>query len=127
MDTFNFPYHTFTTEYPESGVRMQLGNSYVFTAPPESPDQRKFNLTFPAMQYYVPTPGTVDITTNPTRNAGTLEKFYTDHKLYATFIYPHPVYGDVNVKFNKPLKIPQPVAGGSGVLNPFDVEFIEMP
>lgn len=53
MKQFNFPYHTQSTEYPESGTRVQLGNSYVFTAPPSGPDMRRFRLSFPTMLYIV--------------------------------------------------------------------------
>lgn len=53
MKRFNFPYHTQSTEYPESGTRVQLGNSYVFTAPPSGPDMRRFRLSFPTMLYIV--------------------------------------------------------------------------
>lgn len=53
MKQFNFPYHTQSTEYPESGTRVQLGNSYVFTAPPSGPDMRRFRLSFPTMKYFI--------------------------------------------------------------------------
>lgn len=52
METFNFPYHRQRTEYPQSGNRIQLGNGYVFTSPPNAPDLRTFTLSFPTMFYY---------------------------------------------------------------------------
>lgn len=52
METFDFPYHRQRTEYPQSGNRIQLGNGYVFTSPPNAPDLRTFTLSFPTMFYY---------------------------------------------------------------------------
>lgn len=53
METFNFPYHRQRTEYPQSGNRIQLGNGYVFTSPPNAPDLRTFTLSFPTMKYFI--------------------------------------------------------------------------
>lgn len=51
METFNFPYHTYRTEYPESGSRIQMGGGYIFASPPNGPDLRRFTLNFPTMFY----------------------------------------------------------------------------
>lgn len=53
METFNFPFHTFDTEYPESGTRVQFGGNYIFTSPPSGPDLRRFSLHFETMFYFV--------------------------------------------------------------------------
>lgn len=52
METFDFPYHQWSVEYPESGFRMEFGNSYVYTAGPSSPDQRKLTLYFSTMKAF---------------------------------------------------------------------------
>lgn len=126
MKQFNFPYHTQSTEYPESGTRVQLGNSYVFTAPPSGPDMRRFRLSFPTMVYYV-TGETIDLTKRPQLNLAVLEKFYNDHKMHKSFLYPHPVYGNVECKFFSPLKIPEGLPGGNGAVKDFTIELIEVP
>jgi len=126
MQTFNFPYHTQSTEYPESGTRVQLGGGYIFTSPPNGPDLRRFTLSFPTMRYYLNGGGAVDLTQNTKINMAVLEKFYNDHKLHKTFIYPHPVYGNTEVKFYSPLKIPEGIVGGDGALKDFTVELIEI-
>jgi len=53
METFDFPFHTQQTEYPESGTRIQLGAGYMFSSPPNGPDLRRFSLKFPTMLYDV--------------------------------------------------------------------------
>ena len=51
-EIFDFPYHRVNTRYPE-GISVQFGSSWVYTAKPNAPDQRRFELTFPqGMQYF---------------------------------------------------------------------------
>lgn len=145
MQTFDFPYHKFRTEYPESGNRVQLGGNYIFTAPPNGPDLRRFTLSFETMKYYVvgrdeagikldfannryisKTLGEIDIFKNREINMGALEAFYNAHKLHKSFLYPHPVYGNIEVKFMSPLKIPNGIAGGGGALESFEIDLIEV-
>lgn len=127
METFDFPYHLFSTKYPESGNRMQLGNSYVFASEPSAPDQRTITLEFSAMKYYTGAGGVISATINPQVNMWALELFYQRHKLWKNFIYKHPVYGDMKVKFNKPIDIPAGIPGGLGATKSFSIELIEMP
>ncbi len=126
MATFDFPYHKFSTEYPESSFRLKLGGSYQFSAPPVAPDQRIFKLRFKALNYFF-TNGVINKTIHPERNLARLDEFYRLHKLHATFDYPHPVYGTVTVSFNKPFMIPEGTEGGQGVYENIEVEFIERP
>ncbi len=126
MAIFNFPYHKFSTDNPESSFRMKLGGSYQFTAPPSAPDQRIFKLRFKALRYFIVN-GVVDATVNPEMNLARLEQFYALHKMHLAFVYPHPVYGNVTVSFNKPLMIPEGTEGGQGVYENIEVEFLELP
>ena len=126
METFDFPYHLFSTDYPESGARMQLGNSYVFTTEPTAPDQRTFTLDFAAMKFFFLN-GVLSPIPEAKINILALDLFYQRHKLWKSFIYEHQVYGNLTVKFNKPLKIPKGIPGGDGVVASFSVELIEMP
>lgn len=126
MEIFNFPYHTVETEYPESGTRAQLGGSYVFTTPSTDPEQRKFTLNFKVLKYFVDDSGTIDDTLGFEYNLQRLDNFYQLHRLNTSFIYPHPVYGDVTVKFNKPLKIPKGLAGGNGIVEDITIELLEI-
>jgi len=128
METFNFPFHTVETTYPESSVRVQFGRSYVFAAAPDAPDQRKFKLVLPGLKFFFNvTTGLIDATINPQRNLRTLENFYTAHRLFTKFIYPHPAYGNVVVRFNAPFRIPAGIKGGDSMVGDIEIELIEVP
>lgn len=127
METFIWSMHTFATEYPE-GFTLELGNAYQYAAEPRSPvDQRTFRLSFKTMKYFTNGAGQIDLTNSPIINLGLLDKFYRDHRMWKSFIYPHPVYGNVVCRFKRPLSIPQGIEGGQGAVQGFSVELIEQP
>lgn len=127
MATFTWDKHTFATDYPVSGFKIQFGNSYEYAEGPTSPDQRLITLSFPVLKYFTNPSGVLDATIQPTLNMLALENFYTEHKLWKTFVYPHPVYGNLNVRFSKPLKVPGGIPGGGGAVGAFSVELVEQP
>lgn len=127
MSQFDFPYHKVSTDYPESSFRANLGGSYQFSAPPVAPDQRVFKLRFALLKYFSGSDGKIDNLVQPELNMGRLEAFYNAHKLHATFTYPHPVYGNVSCRFNKPLRIPEGLTSGDGAIQGIEIEFIEQP
>lgn len=127
MDTFTFPYHLVKTQYPDSGDTMVFGKSYVFTSKPSAPDQRTFILTFAGMTYFINTDGTINTTTLPTINYRVLQQFYEAHRMWDTFIYPHPILGNINVKFGKPLSDPDSIPLGKGAVQSFEIQLIEQP
>ena len=131
MQVFDFPYHRWEVKYPESSIRVQFGNNFTFTAKPDAPDLRVITLTFPSLKYYPPTidgqgNATPDLSTNPKINLASLEDFYQTHRLHTTFIYRSPIYGDLKVRFNRPLEIPQGNVNGDGSVNDVKVELIEV-
>lgn len=127
MATFTWAMHTVSTEYPESGYKFQFGNSYEYAEGPTSPDQRVFTLSFTMLKYFVNAQGAVDATIQPTFNMLALEQFYSEHRLWKSFVYPHPVHGNVNVRFRKPLKVPAGLVDGDGATGAFSLELIELP
>lgn len=127
MALFPATYFTVQTKYPQSGSRVQLGNSYTYTAPPLAPDQRSFIVKLQGMAYFVDSNGLIETVSQPGRNMAVLEDFYSNHKLYLTFQFTHPVYGLLNCKFSRPLEIPDGLPGGNGLLPSFEVELIEIP
>jgi hypothetical protein len=125
---FDFPHHALETEYPENSARMRFGRGYEFAATPETgPVQRKFLLYFEGMRWFTTPAGTVDLQTLPRQNLGRLEEFYRLHQLWKVFWYPHPLEGNLTVRFARPLKLPRVLKGGFGVAAGFDVELIEQP
>lgn len=127
MAVFPCEYFQTSTKYPDSGSRVQMGNSYVFTAPPTAPDQRVFVVALSGMQYFVDGAGVIDLSSNLSRNMAHLDSFYNDHKLYLSFDFNHPIYGLLRCKFNRPLEIPNGIKGGNGLIEDFSLELMEIP
>ncbi len=125
-EDFNFPNHTYSHRYLESGSVMPLGGGFVYAVRGPSNEQRVFTLNYPTMLFYLTPLGLIDAAQDPQNNAGRLQAFYNQVKLNRVFIYNHPVYGRTSVRFNQPLKIPEGIKGGLGCLNPFEIELIEV-
>lgn len=124
--TFDFPFHKVQTTYPQEGQNLKLGNSWDYNSKPSSPTQRTFELSFKVLKYFASN-GILDLNTEAKINLGALEAFYQAHKQHTKFTYPHPVYGNVSVKFSKPLVIPEGVEGGGGAVAGVGVVLIEIP
>lgn len=126
-DTIDIAYNVPMSKYPDNGFRIQMGNSYSFAAAPTSPPQRIFVVRVQGKRAYAQYDGTVDTNAALPENVMTLNAFYLAHQLWKTFIYPHPLFGNLNVKFNKPLELPEVMVGGSGLLPDITLEFVEQP
>lgn len=128
METFPMTMFKFTTEYPQSGTSIQLGNSYAFTAAPTAPDQRTFTLTFSVLKYFINGDGSINTSLySNTLNLKVLEDFYARHKLWKSFNFTHPIHGSLVVKFKEPLSIPAGETGGGGAVKEIQVKLIEQP
>lgn len=128
METFNFPYHHPTHSYPK-GDGFKFGRGYQFSAAPQEPVQRKFTLHFNTMIWFLNEDNTPDRVTEPEKNMQLLVDFYERHYTHKKFIYPHPTYGNITVKFDTdhPLEIPRSLKGGSGATDSFELVLIEQP
>jgi hypothetical protein len=122
---FDFPYHKVKTRYFKRGLSVTLGNGWDYSATPHTPAVRIFTLSFQTMKYF----DTAYTTTGKEAqiDMAKLETFYQTHEQYAEFLYPHPIYGNILVKFNAPLEIPEGITGGEGALGAFSLEFKEVP
>ncbi len=127
MATFNFPFHKVRTQYPNAGDSVQFGNSYEFTSGPRAPQQRTFILNFAAMKYYHDANGNVVNNVNTTTNYKTFQEFYETHGTWTSFTYPHPIHGNLTVRFAAPLTDPEGIEGGMGVTKPFEIQLKEQP
>ena len=134
MKTFDFPMHVLEVEYPESSVKMKYGRGYEFASRPRGPDQITYILHFEAMWFFTERDGfpalgattILDLNRNPQLNMALLEKFYQEHRLFEPFYYPHPVLGNVVVRFNEPLKY-KIKENGRGQVEPFSVRLLTQP
>jgi hypothetical protein len=128
MDTFGFPYHSVTHIYPK-GDGVRFGRGYIFTTKPQLPFQRIFRLHFNAMQWLFNGSGVADATINPSLNILALINFYEAHDTSQAFIYAHPVFGNLVVKFSPdtPLEVPKAIDGGTGTTEAFELFLVEQP
>lgn len=118
-DRFNFG-----TTYNEPFGNINLTNNssegYVFAK--STKPIRVFELEFLTMLYngegenFAPKP----------INFNLLLNFYLAHGCHKAFIFNHPVYGDLVVRFSKPLVMPKKTVGGSGAVQNFSVSLVEV-
>lgn len=127
LNSFPAIYFTYGTRYPQSGNRLELSRSYVYTSEAEAPDQRTFILQLTGMQYFLDGADAADRVTQPGRNMWVFEDFYILHRLSKSFLFEHPIHGSVVCKFNRPLEVPEGIPNGKGVLPPITVELLEIP
>lgn len=125
-DTFNFPYHRVITKHPESGSGIKMGKGYEYRQGDNAPEQMMYDLVFDSMQYFLVS-GVPSATPTPTRNIMALDAFYVANKMHKVFIYPHPVRGNINVRFAKPLEYGTPEKGGTGMIPEFTISIVEQP
>lgn len=126
MAIFNFPMHSRSVEYPQTGINVQMGGGHLFSMASAGAQQRVLVLTFEALQFFF-TNGKVDASIMPPINLYRLELFYQEHLLHKNFVYPDEVYGELVVRFAKPFKIPKGEAGGMGVYKGIELTLIEVP
>lgn len=128
MENFDdFMLHKVKTDYQTSGTSITFGGGYSFDSDESYPILKKFTLSFNGYRYYLLPNGLVDHEKNKNvNNMAALEDFYNEHRMYKAFIYNHPVYGPVTVKFAEPLVIPEGITGGHGVLDKFNVVLREV-
>lgn len=126
MDTFNFPYHTLGVKYPESSAKLTFGRGWEFASKPQGPDQLNYMLNFDFMMFFELAPNLYDEDINPEVNMRKLELFYQKHRLYEKFYYPHPVEGNIIVRFQKPLEYVIK-KGGLGSVEPFSITLTTQP
>ena len=126
METYDFPYYVLEQKFPESSAKISFGGGYEFASKPAAPDQIIFMLNYETMVFYQAPGGELDIVTNPQLNMGKLQAFYEEHRLFEPFLFDHPIYGEVIVRFNKPLswKLRK---GGRGTVEPFTIELLLQP
>lgn len=123
LERFQWDLFSFDTEYNEPFGHASLGQT---SSQGFVPDQavrpiRVFNLDFSGMKIYEENPGNYPLNTN----FNYLYDFYLRHGTHKRFIFEHPVYGDLIVRFGKPLSVPKKISNGLGSLQTFQILLIE--
>ncbi len=121
---FVFGPHTTRVEYPNTEV-IAMGRGFFSAVKPfrRPPNTYLLNFNEGAMRYqYVA--GLINATKNIPRNIMALEAFYAAHGMWDSFIYPHPVLGNIRCRFKKAYQSPQVF---EGACKEFSLELIEQP
>lgn len=128
LDNFdNFMAHKCSLEYISQGFTVDMGDGYTFATDGKSPVIRKLKLTFTGYRWYMNEDGSVDVETNKNiNNIGAFRDFWLAHLTHKQFIYKHPTEGNLNVRFNQPITIPELKSPGFSVVSDFSVELIQM-
>jgi len=122
--TFDFaPNSHSAIEIPPDEPEVVSFNGWDFTARPAVPYRRKFRLKLTGMRWYISN-GTLDVSTNPTLNAGRLLDFYRTNRRFGTFTYAHEYLGTITCRFAEPLTIPEAITNSAGLIDVIEVNLI---
>lgn len=124
--TFDFALNSrVITEVPPEEKPFVSMNGWDFTAKPSTPYRAKFRVRLYGMRWYLNAGGTaLDITTEPTLNAGRLRQFYKDNRLWDNFTFAHEYLGNLTCRFAEAFEIPPAIGNSRGLIEPFDVLLI---
>tara|TARA_X000001388_G_scaffold52616_5_gene38382 strand:+ start:21513 stop:21899 length:387 start_codon:yes stop_codon:yes gene_type:complete len=125
LEVFDFPYHKVSYSYRERSSRITLGNDWEYVTKPSTPVSRLFKLSFEAMKSFE-TPQTLS-PMERRYSIDHLDDFYQRHELWSEFLYNHHRFGNVVVRFDSPLQVPEGYTEGDGVSLPFIVTLREIP
>ena len=122
--TFDFaPNSHVAVEIPPEEPNVVTFNGWDFTAKPAVPYRRKFRLIMTGMRWYMGS-GALDVSTDPTMNAGRLLNFYQTNRRYGTFSYAHEYLGTITCRFAEPLQIPPALVNSNGLIDSFEVMLV---
>lgn len=123
LKRFIWDNHNFGTAYNEpfahTSIKSNSSQSYLFSQ--SAKPVRSFELDFATMIYA----GDEVITCPDELNYSKLLAFYLEHGTHKAFIYNHPVYGDVKVRFAKPINLPKKNSN-SRTVQGFNITLIEI-
>lgn len=123
LKRFIWENHNFGTAYREPFIHANVKNNstqdYVFSQSVKP--LRTFELEFTTLFY-----NGGGLTECPDEyNYSKLQAFYLEHGMHKPFVYPHPVYGDMKVRFGQPIVLPKKNPNGFSVQG-FTVSLIEI-
>lgn len=126
METFNFsPDSQVPVTLPPTPMQGLSMNGWSFAVRPAVPYQKKFKVTLYGMHWYLdPLTDLFDLTMKPTLNARLLELFYERNGVWNPFNWHHPHLGDLVVKFDSAVTIPEAQSNSGGLIDKFDVTMV---
>ena len=127
--TFDWNLHIETTVYNDVDQSLKLGGGWDYMIDPLVNPPRTFVLTFGALCWFTKRVNDqlmLDYETSAPINAGRLDKFFDTHRLHKPFWYPHPKYGLIKVRFDKPVNLANPSLNSKGVVQNVTVFLKEM-
>ena len=123
LKRFIWDKHNFGTKYVEpyvhASVKSNSSQTYLYSQ--SLKPVRYFELDFQTMIYA----GNDVITCPDDLNYAKLQAFYLEHGLHTAFVYPHPIYGDVKVRFAKPIILPKKNPN-SNTIQSLNLSFMEV-
>jgi len=96
-------------------------NGWDYTPRPVVPYRRKFKILLGGLRWYFNDNGTIDYLTNPSYNAGRLEKFYRDHRKWKEFGYEHEWMGSIELRFENPVSVPKAIPNSGGLIEELEI------
>lgn len=122
LERFPMEYFNFDTKYVEPFQHTSLSvMSQTFIPKVEVRPQRLFDLQFKGLK--ITDESCVNLNKNLDFNV--LYDFYLKHGTYKNFIFEHPVYGDLIVRFGKTISVPKKIKNGLGALESFNILLVE--
>lgn len=128
-ERFIWENHNFGTKYVEPFTHAIVGleGTQSFVPYTAKKPVRNLSLDFPLLLLHDAEKAKLSgINYRPELDFNKLKEFYIRHKSFKSFIYEHPVYGDMLVRFSKPLVLPKKMSGGQGVVEGFTLELQEV-
>lgn len=114
------------TEIPPDEPGGTDMNGWMFTSKPKVPYRPSFTVKLYGLRWYLNSSGTaLDVTTNPTNNAGRLREFYRTNRRFGVFAFNHEYLGSILCQFNKRVEIPAALPDSGGLIDNFEVELIQ--
>lgn len=131
IQNISLDYFDVETEYQNPRANVSFEGSYVYATPitgfrKNLTDLRVFDVTIPVMRYYFGSQGQLLVDYERATNLAWLEWMYNIHKLVKPFLFNHPIYGGLKVRFAEPLKIPKGIKGGQSALESVGLKLIEV-
>jgi len=114
------------TELAPDETDVMSMNGWQFSSRPRTPYRPSFKVKLSGMRWYLNSAGTaLDVTTNPTINAGRLLNFYKLNRKWDTFSFPHEYLGIIICRFKDPVNIPAAIPDSGGLIEAFEVNLIQ--